>query len=211
MTPPGLRGDRTVVMVALVLTAVALVGVGTGFLVGLAGTGSRGGSTSPQPAGPPSRGGTEGPAAPSPSGSRTDQPSGRPTTRADSDVERGRTSDLGYFLGADQRPDGLHVTFDRALLFFGDEARRVAKDRGLTSQVRHGALLVNQNPLTRDMVLAPDVRILGGRLLAGSQEPEPVPTEKLLSTVATRGEDVLLDLRYDRLGYVVEVRERELP
>ncbi len=192
--------SHTAAMVALVLGAVAVVGLGTGFLVGYAG----GGQSPPSEPGPATS--SRSPAGSSPA---TTSPA-RPTTRADSDVERGRRADLGYFLGASHEADGIHVRFDRALLYVGAEAEEYAEDNGLEESLSDGRLLVNQNPRTRDMVLAPDVKVIGGRDLAGRSKPQETPVQTLLDAVATRGPDILLDLTYDDLGYIVVVREKDL-
>ncbi len=197
--------SHTAATVALVLAAVAVVGLGTGVLIGVAGRGSPGQFGSDQTPSPS-------PTSTSVSSTPAATPStARPTTRAASEVERGRTTDLGYFLAARQRPDGIHVTFDRAVLYFGSEAEQQAKERGLQSDLRNGRLLVNENDLTRDMVLAPDVRVLGGTELGEGSGNGEVTVPRLLDVVRGRGDQVLLDLRYDRLGYVVEVHEYVLP
>lgn len=129
----GASSHRTYVLVGLVLGGVALVGVSTGVLVGLAG------SDQPEPARRTTSQALVAPseAAPSPTASAR-----RPTTPADSDIEPGRRSDVGYFLAASTQDDGVHVTFDRVQL------------------VATG--VVNQNARTRELVLAPDVVVPGG-------------------------------------------------
>jgi hypothetical protein len=208
----GPEHQHTGALVGLVFAAVALVGLGTGFLVGWAGDGS------PQDVASGSTSSTASPSSPSPSSESpsSESPSGspskktKPTTRAASEIERDRRNDLGYVVGARLAGDGMHVSFDRALLFFGQDARREARSRGLQGQLRDGRLLVNQNPLLRDLVLSPDVRVLGGPRLANSGTLEPVPLESFLDAVGAGGSELLLELRFDRLGYLVEIREKDL-
>ena len=129
--------------------------------------------------------------------------------RADSDVERGRTEDIGYLLGARVGDEGLlHVVFDRVQLLRGDAAAEHARRTGGDPEEARDGLVVNENPRTRDMVLAPDVRVLGGVELAASSDLEPVPVQTLLDAIDREGGSLPLELQYDDLGYVVEVRER---
>lgn len=189
---------RMAAVVALVLGAAAIVGLGVGFLLSVA-DGSGSGPTTATNTSPIT-------AAP-----RSSTPAARPTTRAASEIERGTTSDIGYFVGARDEGDGTHVTFDRVLLKMGRDARDYAKAHHKKKPGRDGILLVNDNDLTRDLVLAPDVEVLGAKQLAGSQDPRPVPLRSLLDAVASHGQTLLLDLTYDRLGYVVQVQEHDLP
>jgi hypothetical protein len=201
----GPERPHTGALVALVFVAVALVGLGTGFLVGWAGSGS------PAPAdavAQPTSSSSSSSASPKASPSNTKKAT--PRGRADSEIERGRRNDLGYVVGARQDADGMHVTFDRAVLYFGADARRAARQLGLRDQLVNGRLLVNQNDLKRDLVLAPNVEILGQQQLAGSSSPKRVSLQQFLDAVANRGQAILLDLQFDRLGYVVTIREREL-
>lgn len=182
-------------MVAAVLAMTAVVGLGTGLLVA---------STSgDDPV-------TAASGSPAPSTS-SPAPVTRPTTRSASEIERGVRQDVGYFVGARDEGDGTHVTFDRVLLKIGRDARTYARRFDKPPPGPDGVLLVNDNPLTRDLVLAPDVRVVGTTALARSSTPTDVPLTTLLDAVATDGSHLLLDLRYDDLGYVVEVREHHLP
>jgi hypothetical protein len=191
---------RTAVVIAVVLAAAVVVGLGVGLLLGLAGGG---GTVQVSATTPPA-------VSASPSGSSSSaDPS--PTTRAASEIERGTREDVGYFVGAHKESDGTHVTFDRALLKMGRDARAYARKYDKPPPGPDGVLLVNDNDLTRDLVLSPDVHVLGTRQLNGSAEPAEVSLDTLLEAVATRGEGILLDLGYDKLGYVVEVREHDLP
>jgi hypothetical protein len=186
-------------MVAAVLAATAVVGLGTGLLVGSASGDDPVTATSGSPA--PST------SSPAP----VTSPSASPTTRSASEIERGVRQDVGYFVGARDEGDGTHVTFDRVLLKIGRDARTYAKQHHKPPPGPDGVLLVNDNPLTRDLVLAPDVRVIGTTALARSSTATDVPLTTLLDAVATDGAHLLLDLRYDDLGYVVEVREHDLP
>jgi hypothetical protein len=149
-----------------------------------------------------------------PSSSPSTSPS--PTTsarkRAASEIERGTTSDIGYFLGTRREKDGTHVTFDRVLLLAGEDAHAYAKAHHKKKPPKKdGVLLVNDNDLTRDLVLADDVKVFGTRQLAGSSDPTRVPLETLLDAIASQGPELLLDLTYDKLGYVTKVQEHDLP
>jgi hypothetical protein len=188
---------RRAAFVAAMLVASAVVGLGVGALLGAAG----GGGT------------TEASSTASPgTSSKTPSPSSTPshTLRAASEIEPGATSDVGYFIGANAAKDGTHVTFDRVLLMLGQEARDYAKAHHKKRSKQDGVLLVNDNDLTRDLVLAPDVKVLGTQQLAGSPTPQPVPLQTLLDKVASSGADLLLDLTYDKLGYVTRVQEHDL-
>lgn len=198
--PPGTGGRirlhrRTVGWTALTLAVVVALGLTTGFLIGLAGN-RRG--VGPLPT-----------AAPSNAASTATGAAG-PTVRADTDVERGRRDDLGYLLSARREPGGLHVRFDRVQLLEGAEAARYAAANG-QDLPPSGMVIVNENRRTRTVVLHPEVRVFGGAQLAGSTEPERIPLQTLLRALPRDGRRVPLALRYDPLGYVVEIHEQELP
>jgi hypothetical protein len=188
---------RRAAFVAALLVASAVVGLGVGSLLGLAG---RGGTVTASST-----------STPRASSSATTSSTASPTARAASEIERGTTSDIGYFLGARTENDGTHVTFDRVLLMLGQEARDYAKARHKKKPKKDGVLLVNDNTLSRDLVLAPDVKVLGAQQLAGSPDLQAVPLQTLLDNVASGGADLLLDLTYDDLGYVTKVQEHDLP
>ena len=80
------------------------------------------------------------------------------TKRAASEIERGTTSDIGFFLASDDKDDGIHVTFDRVLLLSGKEAQAYAKAHHTKKPKKDGVLLVNDNALTRDLVRSPTSR-----------------------------------------------------
>lgn len=186
---------RAPVVLTALLAGAAVAGLGTGALIAAGGgAGARGVPVTAAIA----------------AGSRT-TPHPHRTVRAASEIERGTRADIGYLVGAHQEGDGLHVTFDRVLLELGRDAAAYARATGKPDPGPDGVLLVNDNPLTRDLVLAPDVRVVGTRSLAARTTPTVVSRARLLDTIAAHGADVLLDLRYDRLGYVVEVREHDLP
>jgi hypothetical protein len=198
--PPGsgVSQRRNVLLAALLLVAAALVGLLIGYLVSRAGSGSDG------VAAPLTT--SSGSAASSSSATAT--PS-RPKGPSGSEIEKGLTRDLGYFLGATRDPDGLtHVSFDRVQLLRGNAAEKYAEVHGGDSEAARSGLIVNENPRTRDLVLAPDVKILGGVQLAASSDPEPVPLKTLLDALDSKGSDIPLELRYDKLGYVVQVTEK---
>jgi hypothetical protein len=188
---------RRAAFVAGLLVASAVVGLGAGALLGAVG---RGGTS----AAPPQHS-TTSTASGSPSSTA------RSTPRAASEIEPGTTSDIGYLLADRSEKDGTHVTFDRVLLLQGQPARDYAKAHHKKKPKKDGVLLVNDNPLTRDLVLGPDVTVLGAQQLAGSATLEPVPLQTLLDKVAASGADLLLDLTYDNLGYVTKVAEHDLP
>lgn len=196
--PPAAR-RHTAWMVALLLVAVALVGLGAGFLIGFAGGDDR----------PTAASTTISPVPTSPRPSASSPSPARATTRAASEVEQGRTKDFGYLIGSQRGTDGVHVTFDRAQLLDGDTATAYAKSHHL-GRPKGGTLVVNENPRTRDLVLAPEVKVYGGPRLTGTTQPEPVPLDRLLTALPSQGGDLPLDLSYDRLGYVVEIREKIL-
>jgi hypothetical protein len=100
------------------------------------------------------------------------------------------------------------VSFDRVQLLRGDAAEKYAKEHGGDSEAARSGLIVNENPRTRDLVLAPDVKILGGVQLAASSDPEQVPLKTLLDALDSKGSSIPLELRYDKLGYVVRVTEK---
>jgi hypothetical protein len=186
---------RRAAFVAAVLVGTAVAGFGTGTLVGVANDGGTVEATTTKTSSPPAK--------PSPTATAT--------KRAASEIERGTKSDIGYFLDSRVKNDGTHVTFDRALLLSGKAANDYAKAHHTKKPKGNGTLLVNDNPLTRDLVLAPDVTVQGAQLLAGSPDLQPVTLQTLLDTVAGQGAHLLLDLTYDDLGYVTKVKEHDLP
>jgi hypothetical protein len=186
---------RRAAFVAAVLVGTAIAGFGTGSLLGVADDG-----------GTPVNAITK---TSSPSASPS--PTATPKKRSASEIERGTTADIGYFLDSRVKNDGTHVTFDRALLLSGKAAKVYAKAHHKKVPKASGVLLVNDNNLTRDLVLAPDVTVRGAQFLAGSTTLQPVSLKTLLDTVASQGADLLLDLTYDDLGYVTKVKEHDLP
>jgi hypothetical protein len=197
-TGSGVSQGRNILLAALLLVAAALVGLLIGFLLSRADSGIDG-TAAPRTT-------SSDPAAPSPSATVTPP---RPTGPSGSEIEKGLTRDLGFFLGASRDPDGLtHVSFDRVQLLRGDAAEKYAEEHGGDSEAARSGLVVNENPRTRDLVLAPDVKILGGVQLAASSDPEPVPLQTLLDALDSKGSDIPLELRYDKLGYVVQVAEK---
>ncbi len=198
--PPGsgVSQGRNLILAALLLVAAALVGLLIGFLLSRADSGIDG-TAAPRTT-------SSGSSVSSPSASVTPP---RPTKASGSEIEKGLTKDLGYFLGASRDPNGLtHVTFDRVQLLRGDAAEKYAEEHGGDSDAARSGLIVNENPRTRDLVLAPDVKILGGVQLAASSDPEAVPLQTLLDALDSKGSTIPLELRYDKLGYVVQVTEK---
>jgi hypothetical protein len=191
---------RRVAFVAALLVASAVVGLGVGSLLGVTGGGRKVTAT------PTSTPGESASASPASTASTAS-----PTGRSASEIERGTTSDIGYLLAARTENDGTHVTFDRVLLKLGKDARKYAKAHHKKPPGPDGILLVNDNNLTRDLVLAPEVKVLGAQQLANSADPQPVPLKTLLDRVAGNGSRLLLDLTYDDLGYVTKVQEHDLP
>jgi hypothetical protein len=188
---------RNLLLAVLLLVAAALVGLLIGYLLSLTDSGIDGTAARRTPSSDPSA-----------SASATVTPK-RPTGPSGSEIEKGLTKDLGYFLGASRDPEGLtHVSFDRVQLLRGDAAENYAKEHGGDTEAARSGLIVNENPRTRDLVLAPDVKILGGVQLAASSDPEPVPLETLLDALDSKGSAIPLELRYDKLGYVVQVTEK---
>jgi hypothetical protein len=186
---------RRAAFVALLLAGTAVAGLGAGSLLGMVD------DRATVVADPP---GTTSPSA-SPS------PTASPSKRAASEIERGTTSDIGFFLASHDKNDGTHVTFDRVLLLSGKDAKAYAKAHHEKAPKKDGVLLVNDNDLTRDLVLGPDVKVLGSQQLAGSATLQPVSLQTLLDKVASNGSGLLLDLTYDDLGYVTKVKEHVLP
>jgi hypothetical protein len=187
---------RRTAVIGATLGAAAVVGLGTGMLIGAAGGGQ-------EPTGaviPPA---VSAPASPPPSAS--------PTTRAASQIEPGTTKDVGYLVASERQSEGMHVTFDRVVFRTGQAARDYAKRYKKGPPDANGVLIVNDNPMTRDLVLSPDVTVLGARALAGTSAASEVTLQTLLDAIASQGRSLLLDLRYDDLGYVTEVREHDLP
>jgi hypothetical protein len=203
---------RLLLLAALVLAGVSLVGLGAGYLLSVTDdyrAQAAGRTPSPSPSGSASA-----PAATSPAPSRSRStvpsvPAPRRTVRAASQVERGRTTDLGYVLGARSARDGVHVTFDRVQRMTGRQAEDYAISHGLDpSLARLSGVVVNDNPRTRDLVLAPDVKVFGGVRLAASSDLEPVPLQTLLDALPSQGGSLTLGLTYDQLGYVIKVEEK---
>jgi hypothetical protein len=186
---------RLTAFVAALLLASAVAGLGAGALLGWAGGGGtvQAAQSTPRPT------------------TSSASPSSTAPSRSASEIERGTKSDIGYFIGASAKNDGTHVTFDRVLLLLGNQARDYAKAHHGKKPKKDGVLLVNDNPLTRDLVLAPDVKVLGAQQLTGSPTLAPVPVQTLLDKVASGGAGLLLDLTYDKLGYVTKVQEHDLP
>jgi len=185
---------RRAAFVALVLAGAAVVGLGAGSLLGM--------TDDPTVA-------AEEPKTSSPPASPT--PTDSATKRAASEIERGTTSDIGFFLASDDKDDGIHVTFDRVLLLSGKEAQAYAKAHHTKKPKKDAVVLVNDNALTRDLVLSPDIKVQGSQQLAGSATLQPVSLQTLLDTVSSNGSDLLLDITYDDLGYVTKVKEHILP
>jgi len=188
-------------LAVLVLAAVALVGLGAGFLMSVAGGASDVTTTERPPStGVSSRGvpATAPPTAP------------RPTVPAGSEIEPGRTQDLGFMLGARSAGNKINVAFDRVQLLRGKAAQAYARKHRISQETAKRGLIVNENPKTRNLVLAPDVRVLGAVRLAASSDLEQVPLQTLLDALDQIGGSLPLELKYDRLGYVVEVREKIL-
>jgi hypothetical protein len=177
------------------LAGTAVAGLGAGSLLGMVDDGATVVADTP---------GT-------PSPSTSPSPTASPSKRAASEIERGTTSDIGFFLASRDKNDGTHVTFDRVLLLSGKDAKAYAKAHHKKAPKKDSVLLVNDNELTRDLVLAPDVKVLGSQQLAGSATLQPVPLQTLLDMVASNGSGLLLDLTYDDLGYVTKVKEHVLP
>jgi hypothetical protein len=186
---------RRAAFVALLLAGTAVVGLGAGSLLGMTDDGAPVVTAKPETSSP----------SPSPT------PTSTPTKRAASEIERGTTSDVGFFLASRDKDDGTHVTFDRVLLLSGKEAKAYAKAHHTKAPKKDGVLLVNDNTLTRDLVLSPDVKVQGSQQLAGSATLQPVSLQTLLDTVGSNGSALLLDLTYDDLGYVTKVKEHVLP
>jgi hypothetical protein len=185
---------RRAAFVAAVLVGTAIAGFGTGTLLGVADDGGTPVDATTKTSSPS--------ASPSPTATRK--------KRSASEIERGMTADIGYFLDSRVKNDGTHVTFDRALLLSGKAAKDYAKAHHKKRPKANSVLLVNDNNLTRDLVLAPDVTVHGAQILAGSTTLQPVSLKTLLDTVASQGADLLLDLTYDDLGYVTKVKEHDL-
>ena len=197
--PPGsgVSQRRNLLVAALLLVAAALVGLLIGFLLSRTEMGSDGTAAGRTPSSDPS----------SPASATTTPP--RPTGPSGSEIEKGLKTDLGYFLGATRDPEGLtHVSFDRVQLLRGDTAEDYAREHGGDSDAARSGLIVNENPRTRDLVLAPDVKVLGGVQLAASSDPESVPLTTLLDALNSKGSTIPLELRYDKQGYVVQVTEK---
>jgi hypothetical protein len=191
---------RLWVVAGVVLGAAAIVGLGVGLLLGFAGEGD----TTATPVTPTV---TTAPGS-SPSPSST---SAGPTDRAASQIEPGLRKDVGYLVAYRRADDGVHVTFDRVVLRTGQAARDYARRYHKPPPGPNGVLLVNDNDRKRDLVLSPDVTVLGTRALAGTSTPSEVALKTLRDAIRSQGHSLLMDLRYDELGYVVQVREHDLP
>jgi hypothetical protein len=198
--PPGsgVSQRRNVILAALLFVAVALVGLGAGFLLSLTANGNDGTSARRTPSSSASGSATSTSATPP-----------RPTGPSGSEIEKGLTKDLGYFLGARRGAGGLtHVAFDRVQLLRGDAAEKYADEHGGDPVTARSGLIVNENPRTRDLVLAPDVKVFGEVQLAASSDLERVPLQTLLDALDSKGSTIPLELRFDKLGYVVQVTEK---
>ena len=104
---------------------------------------------------------------------------------------------------------GVHLTFDRVQVLAGDAALDYVTRQGQPLPAG-GVVVVNENPRTRELVLAPDVFVSGGPALAGTPGPTELSVDELLSALGNKGRTTVLDLSYDPLGYVVDVREKIL-
>ena len=198
--PPGsgVSQRRNLLLAGLLLMAAALVGLLIGYVLSRADTGIDGTAARRTPSANPS--------SADPSATVTPP---RPSGPSGSEIEKGLTKDIGYFVGASRDPQGLtHVSFDRVQLLRGNAAEDYAKEHGGDSEAARSGLIVNENPRTRDLVLAPDVKILGGVQLAASSDPEQVPLKTLLDALDSKGSTIPLELRFDKLGYVVQVTEK---
>jgi len=198
--PPasGVSQRRTLLLAVLLLVAAALVGLLIGYLLSRTGSANDGTAARRTPSSDPSGSATSATATPP-----------RPTGPSGSEIEKGLTKDIGYFLGARRGANGLtHVAFDRVQLLRGDAAEKYASENGGDTATARSGLIVNENPRTRDLVLAPDVKILGGVQLAASSDPEQVPVQTLLDALDSKGSTIPLELRFDKLGYVIQVTEK---
>ncbi len=209
---------RPLLPVATALLAVATVlGLGTGVVIGALDGGGSGESASAVTS-PTNTGTVTGPTAtPSPSPTANpitsptpSTPPGAPTIPADTDLEKGMRTDVGYLVSSQARPDGTHVSFDRVQVRTATSAskseQKEKKDKG--RRPRGNTLIINESGRLRDLVLSPEVQVYGRLQLAGRTEAEPIPVAALLAAVPAKGRAVPLDLRYNELGYVIEVRER---
>ena len=123
---------------------------------------------------------------------------------AASEIERGTTSDIGYFLGTRSEKDGTHVTFDRVLLLRARTPRPTRRPISKKKPKKDGVLLVNDNDLTRDLVLAPDVKVQGAQPARRIARPgSQCPWQTLLDAVASQGAGAAAgpDLRQARLRH----------
>jgi RNA polymerase sigma-70 factor, ECF subfamily len=136
------------------------------------------------PSDPPSDTGT-GPASPSP-GATEGFSLGRTDARA-TDVPADRR-DLGFVVSRASRDGGTFLAFDRALL-------------------RGNGTIENQNQLVRQVPLAEDVAVFGGRRL-----PPDITVPELIGLIdAGVVRDTPFVLRYDANDQVDEIRELLLP
>jgi hypothetical protein len=197
-TGAGVSRRHNALLAVLLFAAVALVGLGAGYLLSVA---------EGRPDSTTARATTS--SAPSTTASSPAAAPARPTVPSGSEIERGRTQDLGYLLGARRAPNGLtHVAFDRVQLLRGEAAASYAREHGMDAESARSGLVVNENPRSRDLVLAPDVQVFGGVTLAASSDPEAVPLQTLLDALDEEGSSLTLELRYDKRGYVVRVTEK---
>lgn len=207
---------RPLVLATALFAGAILLGLGTGAMVGMRqrdrATDSAAVPTRPTTSSGADAGGSK--PTPSTPTAESSSPSG-PTARADTDLEPGTRSDVGYLIGSRSRTDGTHVNFDRVQVItgkstgksHGKSAQKGAK-KGVQRPSTGGDVIINQNSRIRDLVLSPEVQVYGQVQLAGTTETQRIPVSTLLAALPVKGRTVPLDLRYDALGYVIEIRER---
>jgi len=106
--------------------------------------------------------------------------------------------DLGNLVGLQERNGAPVLLFDRVTL-------RGSEKTGYT--------IDNRTQRVRQRRMADVVKVIGGEKLTRQPQPEDIPLETLLSylTGSAKDDPLLVWLRYDGDGKIVEIREQNLP
>jgi hypothetical protein len=127
-----------------------------------------------------------------------------------SDVEPGRKSDFGY-ARAMKKVDGVvYLSFDRARLLTGKEARAYSIAKGWGDDLQNDFVIANDNPKLRRLVVSPSVVVTGTGMLAMTSIPEPVTLDQF-SAAVKRYKEIPVNITYDKQRRVVKIAEPFFP
>ena len=196
--------------IAVVVVAVAL---GLAWVLGRATRSDT--AATPQPAGSSTPVVT--PSSPTGTPTQTITPSRTPTPSTSSPTPRsavdpGLTKDFGYTQSSKIVDGYVHLSFDRAILLTGKAANDYAAAHGMATPVPNDYLVVNDNKRLRDLVLAPDVKITGNVLLAGTgtSDPSPVSLAAFLAKIKS-DPTIPVHISYDKYLLVTKIDEQFFP